>query len=273
MGRKIIVLLVALLLIIPMISAVPPVTTVQQFTEGLIIVTSPQQYLKQNQDFTVNFFVHNQSNRRHISNSSTNCSFYLDNSNGTLVLNQKVNYNENDYWDIVIKGGNFSETGQYNYGIDCHHTFLGGSTSGAYIVNPLGDELTSSRAIIYIGLIGILIFVFLTTFFGIGLLPSMNTKDEEGKILSISYLKYLRIILWFFEWMFLIAIFYLTSNLAFAYLREQLFAKTLFMLFHISLALTPIIVIVWMAWTIASIINDKKIRNLWERGMFPQGRL
>jgi len=273
MGRKIIVVLFLLLLVIPLVSAVPPVTTVQQFTAGLVIVTSPQQYLKQNTDFTVDFFVHNQSNGRHISNSTTNCSFYLAQSNGTLIINKKVNYNANDYWDIIIKGGNFSTPGQYNYGIDCHHTFLGGTTTGAFLVNPNGTELTSSRAIIYIGLIAILVFIFLTTFFGIGLLPAMNTKDAEGNILSISYLKYLRTTLWFVEWMFLIAIFYLTSNLAFAYLGEQLFAKTLFMLFQICLGLTPLIVIVWIAWILASIINDRGIRNLWERGMFPQGKL
>ena len=36
------------------ISSAPPITTVQQFADGLIIVTSPQQSLQIGKNFTVN---------------------------------------------------------------------------------------------------------------------------------------------------------------------------------------------------------------------------
>ena len=268
MNKLLVFFLLGIILIIPMISAVPPVTTVQQFTEGLIIVTSPQQYLKQNQDFTVNFFVHNQSNGRHISNSSTNCSFYLDNSNGTLVLSQKVNYNENDYWDIVIKGGNFSETEQYNYGIDCHHTFLGGSTSGAYIVNPLGDELTSSKAFLYILLfvVSILIFIGLSIF-GI-YLPVSNKKDElSGYILAVSNLKYLKYLSLAFAYLVSIIISYLAWMISYAYLSMNFLSKLFQFAFYFQAVVALPLFILFTYINITNLIRDSEVGELLSRGL------
>jgi hypothetical protein len=73
--------------------------------------------------------------------------------------------------------------------------------------------------------------------------------------------------------MLFIAITYVASNIAFNYLTEQLFAKTLFMIFQISFGITPLIVIVWISWLVVQIIQDKRIRALWERGMFPSGKI
>jgi len=96
---------------------------------------------------------------------------------------------------------------------------------------------------------------------------------KEGNLMSISYLKYLRNIFYVFEWMLFIAALYISSNLAFAYLNEELFAKILFVLFRITFGVTPIIVIVWMAWIFVSMFHDKELQKLLNRGIFPEGRL
>lgn len=260
-------LLLMLLIAIPIASADPPVTSVQQFTEGYIIEHSPQDYLKQNQDYTLNFFVRNISNGVIVTNTTVNCTFYMANSSGDLLLMQNVTYSSG-YWNLLIKGGNFSTSGIYSYGIACNGALRGGEKVSAWEVNSIGYGLTESNSILNTTLIAILVFIFIITFIGIGMLPASNIKDEEGKLLSISYLKYLRNILWFFEWFMLIAILYISSNLAFAYLGTQLLAKFFFALFTIAMALTPVIVIVWVIWIFVSMFHDKQLQNLLNRGMF-----
>ncbi len=136
-----------------------------------------------------------------------------------------------------------------------------------------GDSISSSQAILYAVLLFVLIFVFIITILGINQLPSGNTQDEEGKILSISYLKYLRPVGWFFLWMLFIAILFLSSNIAFAFLSGQLFAQLLFTLFKICFALTSVIVVVWIIWIYRQMFHDKQMQNMLNRGIFPQGKL
>ena len=136
-----------------------------------------------------------------------------------------------------------------------------------------GKNLSSSQTLLYIPLFMVIIFAFIITLLGINKLPKYNQQDEEGKILSITYLKYLRPVLWFFEWMLFITILYLSSNLAFAYLNEQLFAQILFVLFRICFGITPLIVTVWMIWIYVKLFHDRQLQKLLNRGFFPQGRL
>jgi len=151
-------------------------------------------------------------------------------------------------------------TGSNNYGTTFDVTYS-------------SEQLSTSQGILYGSFFTVLVLFILVIFFIITKLPDSNERDEEGKIMSISYLKYLRSTLWFVEWLLVVTVLYLASNLAFAYMSEQLFASILFVLFRISLGITPLVVIVWVAWMFVSFFQDKQFQNMLNRGMFPQGRL
>ena len=135
-----------------------------------------------------------------------------------------------------------------------------------------GFDLTTGSSIFYAVLIFLMILLLVGTLYGTGKLPEMNEKDEEGRIMSVKWGKYLRAPLYFVAWMLFIAIFYISSNLAFAYLGEQLFAKVLFALFRICFGVTPLIVVVWFVWFFVRFFQDKKFQTLLNRGIFPQGK-
>jgi len=172
------------------------------------------------------------------------------------------------------------------------YEFCNTSVAGRYDVKGIGDvsgvdssfavyfditykgyTISSSQATLYAILLFVLIFVFIITILGINQLPSGNTQDEEGKILSISYLKYLRPVGWFFLYFLFIAILYISSNVAFAFLTGQLFAQILFTLFKVCFALAPVIVVVWIIWIYRQMFHDKQMQDMLNRGMFPQGKL
>lgn len=144
--------------------------------------------------------------------------------------------------------------------------------SDTFKVTYNGDEVSTSQSVIYGILFIVFGFIFAMVMFFIHKLPSSNEKDEEGRILSISKLKYLRATFWFVEWMIFVGIIFLASNIAFAFLSGEMFAKILFAIYTICFSLTPLVVIVWMVWIFVKMYHDKEFQKILNRGFFPQGR-
>lgn len=170
----------------------------------------------------------------------------------------------------------------YNYSF-CNTNTLGdysykvcGDKDGEFICEDIsfkvtynGDELDTSKSILYIGLLIFLIFFFILLIYFAGKLPNNENTNENGELISISNLKYIGSTLLFFSYLILVAIFYVTSSLAYAYLGETLFAKILFTIFQILSKLILVIIIVWVVWIFAQIIQDKRMRKLIEHGIYP----
>ena len=191
--------------------------------------------------------------------------------NSTIAVSDVSATHSGTVWNYTFC--NTHDMGTYTvYGYSTNST-QNESFIGDFEINYRGEKISSSQAIVYFILLIVIIFVFIMTILGIERLPKSNEKDEEGKILSITYLKYLRPVGWFFLWMFFIAILFLSSNLAFAYLSGQLFAKILFNLYRICFGLTPLIVVVWIIWIYRQMFHDKQFQKMLNRGIFPQGRL
>lgn len=256
------------LALIPLVNAAPPVTTVTQFPQGLSLEYPAVEFLKAGEDFTFNFHVFNSSSGAFII-TDTNCTFHLYNSTGNHIF-QGYDDTVGDVYDYSFKilKGNFTNGGSYYYTTQCKTGLVGGYTEHAFEVKTTGVGLTEGRAILYIGLIAIFVLILLGIPFIINMLPASNARDDEGNIINVNYLKYFRSVLWFVEWMLTLALLFLVSNIAYAYLVEELFAQYLFTIFRIGMGITPVIVILWGVWLIAKIVNDKQIENLMKRGVF-----
>ena len=170
MNRNRVGLLLLVFFIVSLVSAVPPpfISTAQTFSEGYAIVDSPLTYLKQNQDLTYNFFVHNISNGVSLGNSSCSCIFYLANSTGNLLYYGSVPFSLG-YWHLVIRGGNFSYNGEFDYGVNCNSTNLGGTLAKRFIVTPEGaEEVTAGRGnLIALSILVIILFAIILLVIGL----------------------------------------------------------------------------------------------------------
>ena len=207
------------------------------------------------------------------SNNATNCNLTQINAPESLIIINQEGTQSFQTFNFSVDAGNYSEFGTYCHNIECTDGTKVVSGSKCYEINYFGKELTQQQSTIYLGLLGILILTLFATFFGMGHLPASNTQDEDGKILSISYLKYFRLVLWLFAYFMFVAIIYLSSNIAFAFLSEQLFAKLLFALFSILMGFAPIIVIVLMISFFVKMFHDKELQQYFNRGIFPGDQL
>ena len=152
MKKEYLLIIISMILFMSFVSAVPPITTVQQFTEGYLIEDNPQNILTQNQDYQVNFFVYNISNGNIITPSSATCYFYLANSSGNVLIFSNVTYSADEHWGVDIAGGNFSSIGYYGYGIKCQDTNIGGAIAGLFEVTATGQETFPETMVVSAGL-------------------------------------------------------------------------------------------------------------------------
>jgi hypothetical protein len=169
---------------------------------------------------------------------------------------------------------NTSQLGRYDVsgmgdinGVDTGFSIL------SFDVTYLGKQLDSGKAIMYLGFLSLLVLIFILNFVAMAFLPKKNQTDEEGRILSITYLKYFRNVLMMTGYFLFIGITFIASNLAFAFLEEELLAQTLYVIYRISFGLAPLVVFVWLIWTFVSMFHDKQFQKMINRGMFPQGRI
>lgn len=146
------------ILLIRIVSAIPPVTTVQNFPEGYVIIESEKDYIKLNTPYTYNFFVYNSTNGILMNNDTIYCTFYLANRTGHILFVQNTTYNSG-YWYVKISSSNFTTNGVYPYGVSCHDT-QGGAISGLLEVTTNGKEPPSGIVIVIFTLVFILIFYF-----------------------------------------------------------------------------------------------------------------
>jgi len=167
-------------------------------------------------------------------------------------------------------------------GVSFEYEFTGTSELGVYLVEGIcgtdvwtcdfevtgiGDELTTARSILFLGLIFILLVLFVMILVFVPMLPSQDFKTDEKNIIDINWLKYLRPVLWGIAYNLLVAIVFLTSNVALAYLPNDMFGNFLFMLFKIMFILNLPIIVIWFLYTFKKIFDDREVKRMLERGV------
>lgn len=219
-----------LLLVVPLSMA--QVVPFQQptFLEGFTIKYPANGIIEQGQDYQFNFHIFNTSNGVPII-SGIECHFHLYNATGQHQLSLEESTFTFEY-DIAfnISGGNFSETGEYSYLVQCNSTTQGGYDSIPFSVTPTGLETTEGQGIVVIGLL--LITMILAIFFG-----WIGFKFIEREKLAIEGM------------IFLIASLFLSTiplMLAYLFSRDILF----------SLAVTEIMFRLWYAmfWILFALV-------------------
>ncbi len=278
--KKYLLIFILTLLLFPLVSAVPPFIP-EENINGIEIFEQRITFLPLNTDYESHIHISNITNGMPLPNDEASCYFHLYNNSGNHVFQSNPLESLINGWDyeVLIKAGNFSNAGMFTYNIFCNTTEItdqsgiGGVVKGNFEVNYSGKDLTESQSIIYFVLLGILILTLFAIFFGMSFLPSSNERDEEGKILSVSYLKYLRLPLWLFAYFLFIAIVYLSSNIGFAFLPGQLFAKLLFAIFVILMSLSTLVIIIIIISFFVKFYHDKDFQKYFSRGFFPGEQL
>jgi len=246
--------------------AVPPITSEFVGNEGLSVQANFQDYYKVNEGAEIHIFVFNISNGEQLSDPEVSCAVELTNRNGTVMM-EGIASVDGEHFHMSRTADIISEQGSYAVTVVCNTSEIAGYKTAFFEANSVGIGLTEPRAIIYVGSLGILVFLFVAIIISSFLLPASNTRDEEGVIMSITWLKYLRPVLYVVAWVLMLAILFITSNIALAYLGAEMVGQLLFTLFEIMFWITIPMTFLWFIWIFVSLMQDKELKKMIERGV------
>ena len=152
------------------VSAVPPVTKVQQFSEGYVIKIPQDNVLKVAQDYDFEFHVYNISNGVPIV-TNTNCSLHIYNSSGKHIYEGYTTALTHDFdYGFFIDGANFTVAGVYYYNILCFSpqqqkdgALLGGYDASVLYVTPTGitfNSVLNNPILLILGILALVLVLF-----------------------------------------------------------------------------------------------------------------
>lgn len=203
-----------------------------------------------------------------ICQSTSACNITIRYPNSTaFASDQKMTNNANGIFNYTISEGQHDKLGRYFWDMFCCDGSDCGEAHGDYYITKTGVELTQEKAIVYVGMLGIIIFMFVVTIGGIALLPGSNTRDDDTKLLTINKLKYLRAVLYVVGWALLMAIMFTSANISFLYLETQLMGNFFFLFYRMMMVLSLPAMIIWFIFIFISIFNDSETKKMIERGV------
>jgi hypothetical protein len=129
-----------------------------------------------------------------------------------------------------------------------------------------GSQLSVSNAIVYVILLISALIIFLLCLYGAMNIPWSNPRDNDGRVISINELKYLKIFLWALCYLFFMTLNYILMALSKNFMSFDL-ASGIFQLIGDTMlfGIWPVIV-VSLIITLIVFLDDKKRRKAMLRG-------
>ena len=203
-----------------------------------------------------------------ICSSSSSCEITIrfPRNNSYVINNASMTNNNNGIFNYTLSSTNLGVLGSYDWDMFCCEGTDCGEAHGSFSVTKTGVELSQDKAMIYLGMLTLLILIFTGLCISIPFLPKGNNKDEEFFI-SINNLKYLRPVFYAFVWGLGIAILFTASNISYLYLETEMMGALLFAFYKIMFWMTFPMTIIWFLFLLANIFRDKEMKELIDRGV------
>ena len=199
--------------------------------------------------------------------NATFCNVTLYYPNQTIGLNNQPMTKIGDIYNYSFC--NTESNGIYIYLTQCNPDGVIGSPIPVdFLVNGYGSEVSTGQTIGYGLALFITLLIFSITLYGAFKIPFNNNRDEEGKIITINDLKYLKVVLWVIAYLELLFIISIAKNMALGFLLSNGIFNFLNITYTIlligMLPLFPLLIF----FTIVIWLNDKKTLENIQRGIY-----
>lgn len=250
--KGILILFLALIFVIPLLSAVPP----QESSTGFNIRAGIESYVQKDTFFDTHLHVFDVDTGLPVTDG-IGCYVHLYSPNGTHLFegyDETVGHNF-DY-AFEIEGGNFSEIGTRLFIAQCNGTFNAEQKGGFYSqeleVNGYGEELITSLAINFN-----FAMVFLIILFVLGIIGIFVFENPAGKLACFWFSYVLFVVGNFSVWQF-------NEGYTLAYMGM---ASTFKVLFYVSIIGMFPLVLLSLAWIFYIHVMNDDMKKMMDRGM------
>lgn len=196
-----------------------------------------------------------------------------------------VNITKILYPNTSIAGTNI---GMSKSGTIFNSTFCDTHTTGWYIINTVGDldgspvassynlqvtksgeDFSVAKSIMYIFMLILSYFLFITCIISFVKIDWKDPKDYEGRIVSVNDFKFMKVIMFFVSYLMLIFAFFVTYGVLNSFLYYDALTNIFKLLYTVGLYLLYPMFIVGFGLLIYMAIESKKLKKLLDRGLQP----
>ena len=186
----------------------------------------------------------------------------IDPSSNVIVSGE----NMTDYGTIFAYNFTTNQTGRYSIAGFCRDGELQKKIDTCIQVTPNGEEFTNGKAISYIGFILILFVIFGLSLYGSLVIPWKHVRTEEGYIIGINEMRYVKLTLWALNYILLMFLF----GLSYKFFREagiDGFTQFFNWAYQIMLAFIYPTMIATIIFMVMAFLASKRLRQQLERGI------
>ncbi len=196
----------------------------------------------------------------------TSCNFTRITYGGEIIFSDVPTIKNGTHYSFTILKGNLTTRDMLTYCYACGNAVEDETGCNHIPITYNGHALTTELSIMYLGLIMFLIFLMGLLFFVHSRLPT-DVRDNEGYVLEVSKLAYLRPVVKGLIWILLTSITFIASNVAIAYLDTGIIGEFLFAIARIMIMSNLIILPLAVIFMIQRIALSKDMLGLIERGV------
>jgi hypothetical protein len=158
---------------------------------------------------------------------------------------------------------NINEIGNYIYD---YSDAEGNVYVNDFEVTYNGESNTPEKVYIYIiGLLALIGMIF-ALLYSTRFLPQ-DSRNQNGEIIQINFLKNLRPIFYMFAWGLFMAITFIVENICFAYLQSPMIGNLFSKLFGVEMAITIVAVPLSFIFLLKKAMEDKETQNMLNHGV------
>lgn len=234
---------------------------------GLSVKIPLIDFIKPNSTVEFEFHVFNATDGQAIRNF-TSCNLHIYNASGYHIFEAVDGYVGHDY-DYSFKFGenNFTNLGTYSYIVYCNTSGFGGFAETSFEVDTTSWELTTAKAVLYVGFFTITFFVFIMLFIGAIKIPYSNLKNGAGEVISISLQKYFKIACIIGAYVTLIFVSGLARGITYNYLYTIGVHQFFNLIYWILMSLFYPMLIITFVLVVATVLSDKRFSKALEDGI------
>ena len=191
----------------------------------------------------------------------------LKDTTSTIVFSNQPMTLSGGIFSFEILSGNHSQIGTYFVE---GHSNLDNPFKACYVITNIKQETTTSESLLYLGLIFISVLVFLFSLWASIVIPFTNKQNELGRVLSITWFKYFKIMFMTLTYGMLVWIMNLSVSITQNLVSLTQFNGFFAMIFNVLLSLAfPLFVITFIFFNM-SMLRDIKLNRLLQRGITPR---
>ena len=160
----------------------------------------------------VNLYLTCISNDSYCSGSAI-CNISITNPSMILLIDNVAMTNNGCYHNISLNATHTANNGEYAWTMYCNDSGTTGVESGTFMITPNGTIPTTAQGIMYSFLMIICITILSFCIYGGAALKGDN-EFHMGKLISINFIKYVKMGLFFLSYLFFIFVFYLAWQIS-----------------------------------------------------------